>query len=133
MDWKNKTTQMLGRFQPWHKGHTELLKRGLAKTGQVAILLREQDGTDDDPYTFYDRKARILQALSEELGPQDLSRIEIIRVPNITHITYGRDVGYTIEQEHFEKEIEQISGTKIRKKRLLYRIPKNEKEENKES
>ena len=35
-------------------------------------------------------------------------------MPNITHITYGRDVGYTIEQEHMEQEIENISATKIR-------------------
>ena len=37
-------------------------------------------------------------------------------VPNITNITYGRGVGYKIEQESFESEIESISATKIRKK-----------------
>jgi len=114
MDWKNKTTQMLGRFQPWHRGHTELLKRGLAKTGQVVILLREQDGTDKNPYTFEEREAIIKEALAEELGPQDFNRIDIVRVPNITHITYGRDVGYTIEQEHLDEEIESISASDIR-------------------
>jgi hypothetical protein len=35
-------------------------------------------------------------------------------VPNIVNITYGRDVGYKIEQEQFDKEIEDISATKIR-------------------
>ena len=30
------------------------------------------------------------------------------------NITYGRDVGYKIEQEHFDKSIENISSTKIR-------------------
>ena len=35
-------------------------------------------------------------------------------MPNIVNITYGRKVGYTIEQEHFDKEIEDISATKIR-------------------
>ena len=35
-------------------------------------------------------------------------------MPNITHITYGRDVGYTIEEEHLDKETESISATKIR-------------------
>ena len=29
------TTQMLGRWQSWHDGHTELFKRALAETGQV--------------------------------------------------------------------------------------------------
>ena len=35
---------------------------------------------------------------------------------SITNITYGRGVGYEIEQESFESDIESISATKIRKK-----------------
>ena len=38
----------------------------------------------------------------------------IMHVPNIVNITYGRDVGYDIEQEHLGKEIESISATEIR-------------------
>jgi hypothetical protein len=40
---------------------------------------------------------------------------EIQVVPNIVNITYGRDVGYKIEQELFDKNITKISGTNIRK------------------
>jgi hypothetical protein len=36
-------------------------------------------------------------------------------VPNIVNITYGRDVGYRIEQESFDESITDISATKIRK------------------
>ena len=36
-------------------------------------------------------------------------------VPNITNITYGRGVGYKIEEESFNSDIESISATKIRK------------------
>ena len=35
-------------------------------------------------------------------------------VPNITHITYGRDVGYKIEREHLDADIEAIRATNIR-------------------
>ena len=28
-DWKKPTAQMLGRWQPWHKGHTEIFKKAL--------------------------------------------------------------------------------------------------------
>jgi uncharacterized protein (DUF488 family) len=35
-------------------------------------------------------------------------------VPNIVNITYGRDVGYKIEQETFDETIHSISATKIR-------------------
>lgn len=113
MDWKKPTTQILGRFQPWHRGHTELFKRGIAKTGQVVILLRESDGTDKNPYDFEDRERNIILELEKE-GFQHLTDFTILRVPNITHITYGRDVGYKIEQEHLDKDIESISATDIR-------------------
>tara|TARA_Y100000004_G_C8947162_1_gene426793 strand:- start:52 stop:225 length:174 start_codon:yes stop_codon:yes gene_type:complete len=46
-------------------------------------------------------------------------KYEIISVPNITHITYGRDVGYTIQQEKLSKEIEDISATDIRNKHSI--------------
>ena len=39
---------------------------------------------------------------------------EIIDVPNIINITYGRDVGYTFSEERLDEEIEKISGTEIR-------------------
>ena len=41
-------------------------------------------------------------------------KVKIEIVPNIVNITYGRDVGYKIEQEHFDSSIEEISATKIR-------------------
>ena len=37
-------------------------------------------------------------------------------VPNIVNITYGRGVGYTFEEEDFDKTVTEISATKIRKK-----------------
>tara|TARA_Y200000002_G_scaffold321720_1_gene282004 strand:+ start:682 stop:945 length:264 start_codon:yes stop_codon:yes gene_type:complete len=75
-------------------------------------MLRAQDGSDKNPYSFEERKEHIQQALKKAGFGYNL--YEIIEVPNITHITYGRDVGYTIEQEHLDKEIESISASKIR-------------------
>ena len=113
MDWTRETTQLLGRFQPWHRGHTELFKRAVAKFGQVAILLREQDGSDSNPFDFNQRAQRIILELQKE-GFYDGEHFVIIPVPNIVNITYGRDVGYKIEQEVFDEEIHNISATKIR-------------------
>jgi nicotinamide mononucleotide adenylyltransferase len=113
MDTRKPTTQLLGRFQPWHKGHTELFKRALSKTGQVAILLREYDNTSKNPFDYAERESQILHALGLD-GYSRGVHYDIYRMPNITHITYGRDVGYIIEQEHLDKETELISATKIR-------------------
>jgi hypothetical protein len=43
-DWKKPTTQMLGRWQPWHDGHTALFKKALLETGQVCIQIRDVGG-----------------------------------------------------------------------------------------
>ena len=37
-------------------------------------------------------------------------------VPNIVNITYGRGVGYSFEEEDFDKSVTEISATKIRQK-----------------
>ena len=119
--WNNKkpTVQLLGRYQPWHDGHTALFRQAHAKTGQVCIMIRDTEGTDDkNPFSFIDVKNRIIENLSLH-GFHHLVDFVVIEVPNITNITYGRDVGYKIEQEFLGEEIEAISATEIRKNMKL--------------
>jgi nicotinamide mononucleotide adenylyltransferase len=40
IDYNRPTAMMLGRWQPWHKGHQELFKKALERTGQVIIMIR---------------------------------------------------------------------------------------------
>ena len=108
MDRQRPTVQMLGRDQPWHEGHTELFKRAHAKTGQVIIMVRETGEK-------YHSRGGMLHSL-KEAGFKHGKDYEIWDVPNIVNITYGRDVGYKIEQEKFSAEIESISATDIRNK-----------------
>lgn len=118
-DWKKPTVQMLGRWQPWHEGHQELFKRCIAKTGQVIIQVRDVqgasggDGQDDNPFDWDTVCKNIENGLLKD-GYRKGHEYEIMLVPNIVNITYGRKVGYVIEQEHFSKDIEDISATKIR-------------------
>ena len=115
--WDNKkpTVQLLGRYQPWHPGHTELFKRAHAKTGQVMIMVRDTGGTDEkNPFDYAFIKERIIKDLEAEGYKFDKDFL-VNLVPNIVNITYGRDVGYTIEKEDFDKEILKISATQIRK------------------
>ena len=39
----------------------------------------------------------------------------VVRLPNITNIVYGRDVGYKIEQVDLGADIHAISATEKRK------------------
>ena len=111
-DWQKETVQMLGRWQPWHPGHRALFERAIAKTGQVVIQIRDCQGWQgSNPFAIEQVKALIRR----DLDPLFQGQYEIQVVPNITNITYGRDVGYKIEQEEFDDKTKSISATNIRK------------------
>ena len=118
-DWKKPTVQMLGRWQPWHAGHQELFKRCIAKTGQVIIQIRDVQGAsggagqDDNPFDWDTVCANIEESLLRD-GFNRGVEYEIMLVPNIVNITYGRGVGYVFEEEAFDTSITDISATKIR-------------------
>jgi ATP sulfurylase len=120
-DWKKPTVQMLGRWQPWHQGHQELFKRCVAKTGQVIIQVRDVQGSsggvgqEDNPFDWETVCKNIEEGLSRD-GFKKGVDYEIMLVPNIVNITYGRGVGYVFEEEVFEDSITNISATKIREK-----------------
>ena len=110
-DWRNPTVQMLGRWQPWHPGHRALFERALAKTGQVMIQVRDCQGwNDSNPFDF----DQVCDRIRRDLDPMYQGQYSIQLVPNIVNITYGRDVGYKIEQEVFDESTHAISATKIR-------------------
>ncbi|MDA9204216.1 cytidyltransferase [Gammaproteobacteria bacterium] len=119
-DWKKPTVQMLGRWQPWHDGHQALFKRCVSKTGQVIIQVRDVqgasggDGQDDNPFDW----EAVCKNIEDGLAKDNFHRgqeYEIMLVPNVVNITYGRGVGYKFEEEVFEEAITDISATKIRK------------------
>jgi hypothetical protein len=111
-NWQKETVQMLGRWQPWHPGHRALFERAVAKTGQVVIQIRDCQGWNgSNPFAIEQVKGYIRR----DLDPVYQGQYEIQVVPNIVNITYGRDVGYRIEQEVFDDSVHSISATKIRK------------------
>ena len=120
-DWKKPTVQMLGRWQPWHQGHQELFKRCVAKTGQVIIQVRDVQGSsggsgqEDNPFDWEMVCKNIENGLLKD-GFKKGVEYEIMLVPNIVNISYGRGVGYVFEEEVFEDSITNISATKIREK-----------------
>ena len=127
-DWNKPTTQMLGRWQPWHDGHTALFKRALLETGQVCIQIRDvggivgadagggrTDSQDDNPFDLETVKENIKAGL-KEAGFTYEDEYIIMLVPNIVDISYGRGVGYTFTEHDLGKEVHDISATKIREK-----------------
>ena len=108
-DWKAPTTLQLGRYQPWHEGHQALKEEAHKRTEQVLVGVRNtQDTSEKDPLSFDQVKHFISKDNNE-------SNTLVLRLPNITNIVYGRDVGYKIEQVELSQEIQSISATQKRK------------------
>ena len=111
-NWQAETVQMLGRWQPWHEGHRALFDRAIAKTGQVVIQIRDCQGWQgSNPFEI----EKVKKFIQRDLDMLYQGQYTVQVVPNIVNITYGRDVGYKIEQETFDDKITDISATKIRK------------------
>jgi len=109
-DWSAPTTLMLGRYQPWHEGHQALKEEAHQRTDQVLVGVRNTYGTSEkDPLTYKQVEGYVHQ------DNQDRSNTAIMRLPNITNIVYGRDVGYKIEQVDLPPELQAISATQKRK------------------
>ena len=117
---------MLGRWQPWHDGHTALFKKALDETGQVCIMIRDVGGIvgqdagagrtakqDDNPFDY----DTVVKNIKDGLSDYATYGVEymIMKVPNIVGISYGRGVGYTFTEHDLGQEIHNISATKIRK------------------
>mgnify|MGYP000395058226 FL=1 len=127
-DWQKPTAQMLGRWQPWHDGHTALFKKALMETGQVCIMIRDVGGIvgkdagggrtvaqTDNPFDY----DTVVENIKAGLAEHDFTYNEeyvIMKVPNIVDISYGRGVGYTFTQHDLGEDIHNISATKIRAK-----------------
>ena len=108
-DWSAPTTLMLGRYQPWHEGHHALYVEAGKRTNQVLLGVRNTYNTSEkDPLMFDQVKEYIAK-------DKFMDGAMVLRLPNITNIVYGRDVGYKIEQVDLGADIHAISATEKRK------------------
>jgi nucleoside-triphosphatase THEP1 len=114
-DTKRPTALFVGRYQPFHNGHRALIIEGLRRVGQVCIAVRDTAGTDgSNPFDFEYVRARIEHALREFEG-----RFLVVPLPNVTHVFYGRDVGYAVERIDLDLSLQAISGSDVRRRLSL--------------
>lgn len=118
---KKSTALMLGRYQPWHIGHRKIFEKSIIKVGQTLIYVKDVNKLGDNPFTFN----QVRKIINKDLEQDFKNRYKILKAPNISHIFYGRKVGYKIKRINLDKKIENISATKIRKKLRKLKILKN--------
>jgi len=99
-----KYSLVIGRFQPLHNGHKELIQRLIDEGKHVAVGLMDTGKDEKNPLSVFDRMAM----LHREFG----DKIRIVVLPPINAVCYGRNVGYHIRPIYLERE--NISASSIR-------------------
>lgn len=98
----------IGRFQPPHKGHQTIFNTYLNKGEKVLIAVRDVPTDEKNPFT-----ANQVLYLWKEIYRNN-PMVEVIVIPDICSVNYGRDVGYKICEIEAPTHIQRISATEIR-------------------
>jgi adenylylsulfate kinase len=97
----------IGRWNGcFHNGHDYIIQQKL-KEGPVTLAVRNVAPDENNPWTAKEVK----EMLDYRFKDDD---VEVIIIPDLLSVEYGRGVGYGINEIKVDKEIEGISGTKCR-------------------
>ena len=101
----------VGRYQPYHYGHIELIKQKLELGIPALIMVRDIDPDDRNPFTT-EQTVKMIRKYHEAKGDD----VKVIIIPDIESVNYGRGVGYEINE--YEPPADSgamfISASKIR-------------------
>lgn len=108
----------IGRYQPFHDGHKKLIQKVLDEGKPVLVAVRDTPISEDNPYTAEERA----EMIRSHFAGKNLHRVEVIVIPDITEVCYGRKVGWGIRRIRLDRQTEEISATKIRNssKRVIW-------------
>jgi len=108
-----KYALFIGRWQTWHKGHEWLINQQLENGKNCWVAIRDVPKDENNPKSAQE----VLQELQKEpFFTQNWDKILLSIIPDIESVNYGRAVGYEVIYHTPPKDIEEISGTAIRKK-----------------
>lgn len=97
----------VGRWQPFHNGHKWLINQKLSEGKAILIAVRDIPPDDKNPFTT----EQTISMVRKVYEGQD---VEVISIPDIESVNYGRGVGYEINEHVPPKDIGFISATAIR-------------------
>ena len=101
----------IGRFQPYHFGHIELIRQKLDAGIPALIMVRDIEPDDRNPFTT---KQTVEMIETYHKSVNDDVKVRVI--PDIESVNYGRGVGYEINE--YEPPSDSgamfISATRIR-------------------
>ena len=95
----------IGRWAPFHHGHKFIVDNAL--NGGLRVLIGVRRSVE---YWTADERAEMIRATY-----MDDPRVEVITIPDIEGVHYGRDVGYRIVEHEVPPGVAAVSATAIRK------------------
>ena len=103
----NKRAMFVGRWQPLHNGHKWLIGQKLNEGIPVLICVRDIPPDEKNPFTT----EQTIDMLETAYADDD---VEVMAIPDIESVNYGRGVGYGIVEHVPPADIGFISATQIR-------------------
>lgn len=107
----NKYALFIGRFQPFHKGHIEMIEQKISHNIPALVMIRDIAPCDKNPLTAQQSKY-IIDLYYKSIGKEEL--VKTIIVDDIESVNYGRGVGYEVNEYIPPENICNISATNIR-------------------
>ena len=99
----------IGRYQPYHSGHINLIKQKLDEGVPALIMIRDIQPDVKNPFTT-EQTVSMIQKYHQSKGDD----VKVMIIPDIESVNFGRGVGYEINEYIPEEAVSQISATKIR-------------------
>ena len=99
----------IGRYQPYHWGHIELVRQKLNQGIPALIMVRDIQPDEKNPFTTEQTVSMI-----QKYHASKEDDVKVIIIPDIESVNYGRGVGYEINEFTPPDNIGFISATKIR-------------------
>jgi len=104
-----KRAIFIGRYQPYHQGHISLIQQKLNEGIPALIMVRDIEADDKNPFTT-EQTVSMIKKYHNSKGDD----VEVMIIPDIESVNYGRGVGYEINEFTPPEGISFISATKIR-------------------
>jgi cytidyltransferase-like protein len=101
----------IGRWQPLHAGHVEIIRAVLNEGKSVCIGIRQTPISKNNPYTTAQREQMFLREFPNEMRT---GALVVISIPDIDEVCFGREPGWSIRQIEVSEETAAISATAIR-------------------
>lgn len=101
-----KYSLFIGRWQPLHHGHMALFDKMRKEGRKILIGIRNTGINESNPYSVNERIEMIKKQVPDA---------EVVVLPDIEAVCYGRKVGYEIKEIKLGEDLEKISATEIRK------------------